>query len=94
MAGSKFEQKRAVALFYEQEETPLPMVLAKGESYMAERMIATAEEEGIPIMENVPLASALYSEVDLNHYIPSELIEPVAEVLNWAQKLKEEGASY
>ena len=94
MAGSKFRNKKAVALFYEQEETPLPQVIAKGEAYMAERMIQAAVEEGIPIMENVPLASALYSEVDLEHYIPSELIEPVAEVLNWVQRLKNEGASY
>jgi len=94
MAGSEFRNKRAVALYYEQEETPLPRVVAKGESYLAERMIEAAQEAGIPVMQDVTLASALYSEVELEHYIPSELIEPVAEVLNWVRQLKEEGASY
>jgi len=94
MAGSGFKAKKAVALFYEQEETPLPRVVAKGESYLAERMIEAAQEAGVPIMENVPLASSLYSDVELDHYIPAELIEPVAEVLNWVRQLNEQGASY
>jgi len=77
----------AVALYYDHDETPLPMVLAKGENILAERMIAVAREAGVPIMENVPLARALLSDAELEQYIPADLIEPVAEVLRWVQQL-------
>jgi len=81
----------AVAILYDAEETPLPLVLAKGEGYLAQRMIAIAREEGIPIMQNVPLARSLHSEAPVDQYIPSSLIEPVAEVLRWVQSLQENG---
>lgn len=77
----------AIALLYEAEETALPVVLAKGQDLMAKRMIEVAQEEDIPIMENVPLAHALMDQADVNHFIPSELIDPVAQVLRWVQEL-------
>ena len=79
----------AIAILYDAEETPLPLVMAKGEGYLAERMIAIAKEEGIPIMQNVPLARTLHAEAPVDQYIPSSLIEPVAEVLRWVQSLQE-----
>lgn len=79
----------AVALDYDKEKTPLPVILAKGEGALAQRMMAVAKEEGIPIMRNVPLARALYSEGTENGYIPRDLLGPVAEVLRWVQSLKE-----
>lgn len=48
-------------------------------------MIEIAREEGIPAMQNVPLARALNEDGDIDRYIPSELIGPVAEVLRWMQ---------
>lgn len=78
----------AVALDYEKDKTPLPVVLAKGEGLLAQRMIKVAEEEGIPIMRNVPLARSLYAEGTENAYIPADLIKPVAEVLKWVQSLE------
>jgi type III secretion protein U len=78
----------AIALRYVQGETPLPMVVAKGEHLNAERIIKIAKEAGIPIMENVPLARALMEEVEVDRYIPSELLEPVAEVLRWVRTLQ------
>jgi type III secretion protein U len=80
----------AVALRYEKGKTPLPMVVAKGENLLARRIIEIAREEGIPVMENVPLARALFEEVEVERYIPAEMIEPVAEVLRWVQQLKQE----
>ncbi|MDK2123504.1 type III secretion system export apparatus subunit SctU [Parachitinimonas caeni] len=80
----------AVALFYDQEETPLPVVLAKGQDLVAERIVAIAKEEGIPIMQNIPLARALHATAELDQYIPSELIEPVAEVLRLVQQMAAE----
>lgn len=77
----------AIALDYEKGKTPLPVLLAKGEGLMAQRMIAVAKEEGIPIMRNVPLAHALFENGTENSYIPKEFIAPVAEVLRWVQSL-------
>lgn len=79
----------AIALEYEQGRTQLPMVLAKGEGFLAQKMIEIAKEEGIPIMQNIPLAHALWDNAPVDQYIPSDLLEPVAEVLRWVQQLKQ-----
>ncbi len=76
----------AVALYYDKEETDLPMVVAKGEGYMAQRIRETAEEEGIPIMQNISLARGLNQEIALDTYITPDFFEPVAELLKWAQE--------
>ncbi len=81
----------AIALDYDRERTPLPVILAKGEGGLAQRMIEAAKEEGIPIMRNVPLAHALFEEGTENAYIPKDLLAPVAEVLRWVQGLQGEG---
>ena len=78
---------KAIAIFYKAGETKLPIVTAKGEGYLAQRMIEVAKEEGVPIMQNVPLAHELFDNALLEHYIPTELIEPIAEVLRWVQQL-------
>ena len=80
----------AIAIYYDEEETPLPVVVAKGQDHVARRMIEVAREEGIPVMENVPLARALHEDGDVDRYIPSELIEAVAEVLKWVQQVAEQ----
>jgi len=79
----------AVALDYEKDRTPLPVILAKGQGVLAQRMIRVAEEEGIPIMHNVPLARSLFEQGTENAYIPKDLIGPVAEVLRWVQSLQD-----
>lgn len=77
----------AVAIDYEKDRTPLPIILAKGKDGLALRMMEVARREGIPIMHNVPLARSLYAEGTEDSYIPKELIGPVAEVLRWVQGL-------
>ncbi|MCR5814058.1 MAG: type III secretion system export apparatus subunit SctU [Desulfovibrio sp.] len=77
----------AVALDYDKDKTPLPIILAKGKGELALRMMDVARQEGIPIMHNVPLARSLYNEGSEDAYIPKELIGPVAEVLRWVQGL-------
>ena len=78
----------AVALDYEEGKTPLPIILAKGEGLLAQRMIQVAKQEGIPIMQQAPLARALYQDGVENAYIPQDLIGPVAEVLRWLKTLR------
>ena len=79
-----------MALFYDKEKTKLPVVISKGQDFVARKILEIAEEEGIPVMQNVPLAHSLYEEVEIDKYIPSDLIEPVAEVLRWVQQIGED----
>ena len=84
---------RAVAIYYEEGETKLPTITAKGEGILAKRMVEIAQEEGIPIMQNVPLAHDLFDNAEVEQYIPTELIEPIAEVLRWVRQLQQEQGS-
>ena len=80
----------AVALHYDENETPLPVVLAKGEGALAERMMQAAREAGVPVMQNIPLARALTADAEVGQYIPSELVEPVAELLRLLQQMNQQ----
>ncbi|MGE8590579.1 MAG: type III secretion system export apparatus subunit SctU [Alcaligenes sp.] len=80
----------AIALYYDQDETPLPVVLAKGEGALAAEMVRAAREEGVPVMQNIPLARALMAHGEPDQFIPSELVEPVAEVLRLVRKLADD----
>ena len=77
----------AVALSYESEMSA-PVVVAKGRNLIAERIRKIAEEAGVPIVENVALAQALYKAVDIGHHITQELFTAVAEVLAYVYRLK------
>lgn len=84
----------AIAILYDGGiQTKLPVVLSKGTGAMAEQMIKVAEENNIPIMRNVPLAHALWDMAEVMQYIPSDLIEPVAEVLAWVNDMKQREGS-
>lgn len=76
----------AVALRYDEDETPLPLILAMGEGALAQRMMEAAREAGVPVMQNIPLARALTAQGEAGQFIPSELVEPVAEVLRLLQQ--------
>lgn len=80
----------AIALYYEKGETQLPVLLAKAKGPVALRMMEIARREGIPIMRNIPLAHALFDHVEVDHFIPRDLIEPVAEVLRTVLRLRKE----
>ncbi|MDR1437777.1 MAG: type III secretion system export apparatus subunit SctU [Puniceicoccales bacterium] len=84
----------AVAILYEEAITPLPVVLAKGEGRLAEEMMDIARSEGIPIMRNIPLAHALMDTAEIMEFIPTQLLEPIAEILRWVEELKNAGESY
>ncbi|HEY0179235.1 MAG TPA: type III secretion system export apparatus subunit SctU [Dokdonella sp.] len=79
----------AVALYYEPGETDLPLVVAKGEDYEAKLIREAAEEAGVPIMRNVELARGLYQRAELDDYLPTEFFEAVAELLRWAESVRE-----
>lgn len=84
----------AIALYYKAGKTDLPIITAIGENYLALRMKQIAEENGIPVMRNVPLARGLYVEGKVDQYIPAEFIEPVAEIMRWVQQIEQEKYAY
>lgn len=79
----------AVALAYESGKGQAPVVVAKGADFMAARIKDIANESGVVIVENKPLARMLYYNVDLDAEIPPELYQAVAEVLAYVYQLKD-----
>ena len=77
----------AIALMYESGMVS-PLVVAKGQDRVAERIKETARENRVPIIENKPLARALYAAVEVGDYVPQELYKAVAEVLAYVYRLK------
>jgi flagellar biosynthetic protein FlhB len=73
----------AVALRYEPGETAAPVCLAKGVDALALRIRATCEEHGVPVVEDPPLARALYAAVEVDETIPREHFEAVAKVIGF-----------
>ena len=78
----------AVALKYEQNKGKAPVVIAKGEDYLAAKIKEAARENNIEIVENKPLARMLYYNVELDEEIPPELYQAVAEVLAFVYNIK------
>ena len=77
----------SVGVRYRADEAPLPRIVALGADRVAKIIRETALAEGIPIMEDVPLARALYAKGRLEDFVPEDFLEPVAEVLKWAKRL-------
>lgn len=71
----------SVAIRYDSGQESAPTVLAKGEDYLAMKIREKAKEHNVAIMENKPLARALYATVDVGEQIPPELYQAVAEIL-------------
>ncbi len=78
----------AVALKYDLDEMAAPKLVAKGVDTLAFRIREVAEENDVPIVENPPLARALYAAVELDEEIPPEHFVAVAEVIGYVMRLK------
>jgi len=77
----------AVALKYESGKTAAPVCVAKGVDALALRIRAVAEEHEVPVIENPPLARALYATVELDEAIPAEHYKAVAQVIGYVMRL-------
>ncbi|MFP4010150.1 MAG: flagellar biosynthesis protein FlhB [Spirochaetaceae bacterium] len=77
----------AVALQYDRETMIAPTVTAKGQDHMARVIRDTAEEHGVPVIENRPLARALYAEVEIGDIIPEKFYEAVVAVLKQVYRM-------
>jgi len=82
----------AVAVQYNAQEMNAPKVVAKGADHVAERIKELGREHRVPIVENVPVARALYRTVEIDQEIPPELYVALAEVLAYVYRMR--GQSY
>ena len=78
----------AVALKYDGDEMDAPKVVAKGVDFLAQKIKELAKENDVPIVENPPLARALYASVEVDEVIPPEHFKAVAEVISYVFKMK------
>ena len=78
----------AVAIKYDPQVADAPLVIAKGEDYLAQRIKEIAKENHVEIVENKPLARMLYANVDVGQAVPPELYQAVAEVLAFVYHLQ------
>lgn len=78
----------AIAIKYDPEKMPAPIVVAKGAGTMAQRIRRLALEHHIPIVERKELAQALYRDVDINQEVPVDQYNAVAEVLRYVYQLQ------
>jgi len=77
----------AVALKYDTEKMDSPMVVAKGARLIAEKIKEVAKLHNVPIVEDKPLAQALYKKVEIGEFVPMELYKAVAEILAYVYKV-------
>jgi len=79
----------AVALHYDPKHSEAPIVKAKGMRNRALKIKEFAKEYDVPIVENKPVARALYASADEDEYVPPELYKAVAEILAYVYKLND-----
>lgn len=79
----------AIALQYDAESCPVPVMTAKGEGPLAQAMREAAEEAGVPIIRHVPVARGLYENGTLDDVIPRDMFDAIAQIILWAQKVRD-----
>ena len=78
----------AIAIQFDPETMPAPVVLAKGAGHVAARIRKIALEAGIPVVERKPLAQALFADVEVGDAVPVNQYSAVAEVLRYVYQLQ------
>jgi flagellar biosynthetic protein FlhB len=82
----------AIALRYDSSTMAAPMVVAKGEGFIAEKIKEIAIASGVALVENRPLAQSLFKTADIGELVPDKLYQAVAEVLAFVYRLKRKRA--
>jgi flagellar biosynthetic protein FlhB len=78
----------AIALKYDSKNMQAPQVVAKGAGYIAEKIKEIAKSNRVPVIENKPLARAMFKSVDIGAFIPFDMYKAVAEILAYVYRLK------
>jgi flagellar biosynthesis protein len=86
MSDEHMKKRKAVALSYDDQKMPSPVVVAKGKGDIAQRIVEQAKKYDIPIQED-PTLVELLSQINLNQQIPEELFKVVAEVFAFIYRL-------
>lgn len=79
----------AIAVRYDKERDQVPVVVAKGADYVAEKIREAASKNNIPIMENKPVARAMYRSVEVGQPIPLDFYEAIAEMIALIYQINE-----
>lgn len=80
----------AIAIDFDRDTCPVPTIAAKGEDHVARAMREAAEEAGVPIVRNVPLARDLLARGEVGELVPADLFDIIAEVVLWAREVRED----
>jgi type III secretion protein U len=80
----------AIAIDYDRELNPVPTIAAKGEDHVALAMRQAAEEAGVPIVRNIPLARDMLARAEIGEIVPADLFDIIAEVILWAREVREQ----
>ena len=75
----------AIALDYDPDDCPVPVIAAKGEGPLAQAMREAAEAAGVPIIRNIDVARALFDRGQINDLVPRDMFEAIAEIILWAR---------
>ena len=78
----------AIALEYKPGKNAAPIVVAKGQDNIALKIREIAKENNVPIVENKPLARAMYDNAELDQEIPEEHFKAVAEIISYVMGLR------
>ena len=78
----------AIALKYDDGEMDAPIIVAKGVDFVAQKIKYIAKEHDVVMVENRPLARAMYDEVEIGDVVPEQFFKAVAEVLAYVYRLK------
>lgn len=80
----------AIAVGYKKDIDAAPYILAMGENVLAQRIVAIAEANGIPVVRNIKLAHTLWNDGEVYEYVPEETYEVLAEIIRWVAALQTE----
>ena len=80
----------AIAIDYDRETCPVPTIAAKGEDHVARAMREAAQDAGVPVVRNVPLARDLLARAEVGELVPADLFDVIAEVVLWAREVRDE----
>lgn len=80
----------AIAVAYKREIDAAPYIVAMGEDMLAERIVAIAEANNIPVIRNISLAHRLWNDGDVYEYVPEDTYEVIAGILRWISALNTE----
>jgi type III secretion protein U len=79
----------AIALDYDEEDCPVPVIAGRGEGALAAAMRAEAERNNVPIIRNIATARRLWARGEVGEIVPEDMFDAIAEIILWAKKARE-----